>query len=127
MNCCVAEREEAPVFRRKLEVADVFWAHLDRVHKLSPAQAQVVWDICACRTKLLGGHVLSCDSCNHKENSYNSCCDRHCPKCQALVKARWLEAQKANLLPTQYFHVVFTIPHALNPLILCNRSFRDNR
>ncbi len=121
MNCCVARHEDAPVFRQKLEVADVFWTHLDRVHKLSPAQAQVVLDICTCRTKARGGHVLSCDSCNHKENSYNSCCDRHCPKCQALVKVRWLEAQKANLLPIQYFHVVFTIPHVLNQLALRNK------
>ena len=122
MNCAVAQREETPVLRQNLEVADVFRAHLDRVHKLSPAQAQVVWDICACRTKLLKGHVLSCDLCGHRENSYNSCGDRHCPKCQALVKARWLEAQKANLLPIQYFHVVFTIPHVLNQLSLRNKK-----
>ena len=122
MTALAARREESPVSRQRLEVADVFRAHLDRAHKLRPAQAQVVRNICACRTAQRGGHLLSCDFCEHQEHSYNSCCDRHCPKCQSLVKARWLEARKADLLPTQYFHVVFTIPHGLNSLVLRNKK-----
>jgi hypothetical protein len=74
-----------------------------------------------CRTAELGGHVDECDHCGALRISYNSCRNRHCPKCQCLDKERWLEARKEDLLPTQYFHVVFTIPEKLNPLALSNQ------
>ncbi len=74
-----------------------------------------------CRTPLLGGHVDQCDHCGHLEISYNSCRNRHCPKCQFLRKEEWIEARREDLLPIQYFHVVFTIPAGLNPLVLRNR------
>ena len=77
--------------------------------------------IAACRTAALGGHKDCCDSCGHVRISYNSCRDRHCPKCQSLKKAEWLEARRQRLLPTPYAHVVFTLPGALRPLLLANR------
>jgi len=74
-----------------------------------------------CRTALLGGHVDQCDHCGHLEISYNSCRNRHCPKCQFLRKEHWIEARRKDLLPIPYFHVVFTLPAELNPLFLRNR------
>lgn len=72
--------------------------------------------IVACRTAALGGHVERCDACGRLRYSYHSCRNRHCPKCQTLAKERWLAAQRAELLPAPYFHVVFTLPHQVNPL-----------
>ena len=74
-----------------------------------------------CRTAELGGHVDECDTCGSIRISYNSCRNRHCPKCQCLRKQQWIEARKEDLLPIPYFHVVFTIPEELNPLALRNR------
>jgi hypothetical protein len=79
-----------------------------------------MWCIEACRTAVLGGHVDVCDHCGHSAPSYNSCRNRHCPKCQSLAQAEWLEQRKARILPVHYFHVVFTIPHELGPL--CRRN-----
>lgn len=78
--------------------------------------------ILACRTAALGGHIQRCDSCGFARNAYNSCRNRHCPKCQALAKARWLAAREAELLPVKYFHTVFTLPHQLNALALANKK-----
>ena len=75
-----------------------------------------------CRTVVLGGHKDKCDHCGHLEISYNSCRNRHCPKCQTLAKEKWIEARGKDLLPVEYFHVVFTIPSELNPLVLLNRK-----
>ena len=72
----------------------------------------------SCRTAALGGHVALCQDCGHRHIAYHSCRNRHCPKCQALAQADWLEARRADLLPVDYFHVVFTLPHALCPLAL---------
>ena len=80
----------------------------------------------ACRTSLLGGHKDKCDSCGHIEISYNSCRNRHCPKCQFLKKEKWIEDRAEDLLPIQYFHVVFTIPAELNPLVLSNQKVMYN-
>jgi len=78
--------------------------------------------IVACRTAALGGHIERCDACGFTRQSYNSCRNRHCPKCQALAKARWLCAREAELLPVKYFHTVFTLPHELNALALGNKK-----
>jgi len=75
-----------------------------------------------CRTEALGGHVDKCDECGYIQISYNSCRDRHCPKCQTLSKERWIAARKDDLLPVQYFHVVFTIPEILNPIVFQNQK-----
>ncbi len=109
----------------KSEVADVFHLYGDRFcqnNALSNAQLKVMRHIKICRTAALGGHVEQCNNCGFERISYNSCRDRHCPKCQTLVKEKWLNDRKSELLPCGYFHLVFTIPHELNPIILCNKK-----
>lgn len=105
-------------------MADVFRLYGDDYRagqKLSIEQHRAMNRIAACRTPALGGHIDRCESCGHEHPSYNSCRDRHCPKCQTLAKERWLSDRKSELLPAPYFHVVFTLPHELNRLILHNR------
>lgn len=112
--------------RTRLEVADVFQSHgnafLDQYgDSLSSEQRRVLHDISDCRTAALGGHVEECDHCGHQRIAYNSCRNRHCPKCQATAAAQWMEAREAELLPVEYFHVVFTLPNALGPIALQNQ------
>jgi hypothetical protein len=105
-------------------VADVFRLHGEafrHTHRLPSAHLKVMRAIEACRSPALGGHVETCDACGFTRNAYNSCRNRHCPKCQALAKAQWLAARQAELLPVTYFHTVFTLPHELNALALCNK------
>lgn len=108
-----------------LRVADVFrsgWkAHLG-AQRVPHRLAQVARHIMECRTAAMGGHLHRCDACGAEVPLYNSCRDRHCPTCQTLRKQRWLEKRRAEVLPVPYFHVVFTLPHALNPLIAANRA-----
>jgi hypothetical protein len=111
--------------RPRLEVADVFRRHgdafLDRFGKgLSHEQRRVLHDVTVCRTAALGGHVEECDRCGHRQVAYNSCRNRHCPKCQAAAAAEWMEARESELLPVEYFHIVFTLPQVLNPIALQN-------
>ena len=87
----------------------------------SPEQRRVLRDLVRCRTAELGGHVEECDRCGQRRIAYNSCCNRHCPKCQAAARAQWLDQRSAELLPVEYFHVVFTLPHEIGPLALQNR------
>lgn len=111
--------EAGPPVRRSsrtLELADVFRAHGDRLGPMNPRQQQAARAIIACRTADLGGHLQACDHCGFRQISYNSCRDRHCPKCQGLSATRWVEARKADLLPVPYFHVVFTLPTSLHPI-----------
>ena len=91
-------------------------------YPVSHEQQKLLRDISICRTAVLGGHVDPCDSCNYLKVHYNSCRNRGCPICQGLDRERWLEARKAELLECGYFHVVFTLPHELNPLIFCNKK-----
>ncbi len=110
--------------KKKPEVADIFRLYGDDYRKfnsLSYEQNKAMHHIEICRTAVLGGHAEQCDQCEFERISYNSCRDRHCPKCQTLVKERWLNDRKAELLPCGYFHLVFTLPHDLNPIILCNK------
>jgi hypothetical protein len=110
--------------RPRFEVADILRTHGDeyrRAHKPSAAQQRVMRHLETCRTAALGGHRDTCGSCGHVRISYNSCRDRHCPKCQGLKRAEWLDARRQHLLPVPYFHVVFTIPDELNPLALRNK------
>ena len=102
-----------------MEIAEIFRTHgaaYRQTHTLSRAQRRAMQAIETCRTAALGGHRDTCDRCGAVQISYNSCRNRHCPKCQTLAKERWLEARRADLLPVEYFHVVFTLPHTLNPL-----------
>lgn len=108
------------------EVAEVFRQYgslyLDKYGSSTSAeQRRVLKDLTICRTAALGGHKLKCDVCGHEEFSYNSCRNRHCVKCQAAARAKWLEEQAANLLEVEYFHVVFTLPENLGPLALQNK------
>jgi Putative transposase/Transposase zinc-binding domain len=116
----------SPPGRPSLEVADIlrgeavsFWR--DYGDRLSSQQKRVYSDIQACRTAVMGGHVRACDHCDHHEISYNSCRNRHCPKCQALARAKWLQQRAAELLPISYFHVVFTLPAEIAALALSNK------
>lgn len=116
--------------RPALEVAQIFRHHgpdYRKNHRLRPEQHHAMRDIERCRTARLGGHVDSCSNgCGYLAISYNSCRNRHCPKCQSLKQAKWLEARLERLLPTHYFHLVVTLPHELNPLARCNRELVFN-
>ena len=108
-----------------IEIQDIFNQHGDeyrRNHRLPLNILKTMIDIEACRTAELGGHVDECDECGNVRVSYNSCRNRHCPKCQTLAKERWLEKRKEDLLPVGYFHVVFTIPEELNYITLTNQK-----
>ena len=112
--------------RPRVEVADIIRTHGDAFldaygNTLYPEQRRALTDLASCRTASLGGHVEACDRCEYWQIAYNSCRNRHCPKCQSTEAARWVEARAAELLPVEYFHVVFTLPAALGPLALQNR------
>jgi hypothetical protein len=107
-----------PARAGRWELADVVRTHAEHLDGLSPEQRRVLQAIAQCRTAALGGHRRQCEACGHEELSYNSCRDRHCPKCQGLDEVRWVEAQQRDLLPVQYFHVVFTVPTELHPVFL---------
>lgn len=103
----------------RLRVADVFrdhWPEYNKTNKVPSASAKAVRHIIQCRTKKLGGHLYQCCDCGSEVPVYNSCLDRHCPTCQNVRKQEWLEARQAELLPVQYFHVVFTLAHSLHIL-----------
>ncbi|WP_373415006.1 IS91 family transposase [Ensifer aridi] len=108
------------------EVADIFRrygeAYRAQHTSLSTAQRRVMTAIELCRTAALGGHVEACDQCGHKRIAFNSCRDRHCPRCQSLARAQWLEDRRAELLDTQYFHVVFTLPEAIAAIAYQNKA-----
>jgi hypothetical protein len=111
--------------RPSLEVADILRLHghaFVQAHAghLCGVQRRALADLAACRTAALGGHVAECTHCGAVQLAYNSCRNRHCPKCQAGVRARWLERERGLLLPVDYHHVVFTLPHHLNPLVQGN-------
>lgn len=113
--------------RPKFEVADVFRRYGDDYRQqhgasMSVAQRRVMHAIEVCRTAVLGGHLERCDQCGHERNAYNSCADRHCPKCQSLARAEWLENRRSELLNTQYFHVVFTLPEQIAPIAYQNKK-----
>jgi hypothetical protein len=112
--------------RPQFEVADVFRRYgaayrQEHGDSLSKAQRRVMTAIEVCRTAVLGGHLEQCDHCGHQRNAYNSCANRHCPKCQSLARAQWLEDRQSELLDTQYFHVVFTVPEQIATIAYQNK------
>lgn len=114
-----------------LEVADVFRDGESQFreqygHMLSREQRKVLKAITRCRTAALGGHVQECDLCHHRRIQYHSCRNRHCPKCQATARAKWMEARCQELLPAPYFHVVFTLPPQLAAIALQNKRLVYN-
>jgi len=115
------------VERPKIELADIIRQHGDAYRaqhesSLSSTQRRVMQAIAACRTAALGGHVEACDDCGHQRISYNSCRNRHCPKCQSLARAQWIEDRQAELLPVPYFHVVFTLPEEIAAIAYQNKA-----
>ena len=110
-----------------LELATVFRQvgpeyRRDNAGALSRAQLRVMSAIERCRTAALGGHVEQCDACGHQRIAFNSCRDRHCPKCQSLTRALWLDDRRAELLPVEYFHVVFTVPQPIEAIAYQNKA-----
>lgn len=108
--------------RPSAEVADIFRDHLHELGSIGPQQWKVVNALISCRTARLGGHLYACDNCGQTLPVYNSCRNRHCPKCQAAARAKWLDQRMGELLPVEYFHIVFTIPDVLNRLVLVNKA-----
>ena len=113
--------------RPALEVADIFgghgaaWRHANRGH-VSLDQLKVMSAIESCRTAALGGHVARCEKCSHTLIAYNSCRNRHCPKCQGAAAREWLAEREAELLPVPYYHVVFTLPAAIADIAYQNKA-----
>lgn len=111
--------------RPEIEVADIFCKYgpsYRASHKLPLQSLKVMSSIENCRTRALGGHIDKCNNCGRERNSYNSCRNRHCPKCQGLAQLKWLDKRQQELLPIKYFHLVFTIPFELNHLMLVNQK-----
>lgn len=125
MNKQIDQNSGSACKKKKLELADIMRNHHDEyltTHSSSIEQRKVMRHIMTCRTDDMGGYVERCDDCGHIRTMYYSCRNRHCPKCQTMVKEQWLNDRKAELLPCGYFHQVFTIAHDLNPVILYNRK-----
>jgi hypothetical protein len=115
------------VERPRIELADILRQYGDAYRaehdaSLSSTQRRVMQAITACRTAALGGHVEACDECGHQRIAYNSCRNRHCPKCQSLARAQWIEDRQAELLPCPYFHVVFTLPEEIAAIAHQNKA-----
>lgn len=111
--------------RQKLELSDILTKHADvflKEKKMVPVQYKAFRDIASCRTESMGGHAKSCDHCGYKQFSYNSCRNRHCPKCQYLKQVQWVEKLKSNLFDCPYYHIVFTLPKSLHKAIYINQS-----
>ena len=108
-----------------VELAGIFQKHGQRYrqqHRLTRSQLRLMRAIEVCRTAALGGHLEKCTHCPNQRNAYNSCRNRHCPKCQNLERGRWLDSRKAELLPVQYFHVVFTLPQQIARIAFYNQK-----
>src|SRR6266581_8028271 len=121
----LAACQRSAAARGGVELADIFRAYgasYRRDHPLPVSHLKVIEAVERCRTAALGGHIEQCDSCGFERPAYNSCRNRHCPKCQSLAKVKWLDKQKSELLPVGYFHLVFTLPHELNGLILTHQK-----
>jgi hypothetical protein len=110
-----------PFQRPALELAEIVRRHGHRLGDLGGEQQRILREIASCRTAALGGHVQTCDCCHFQRIAYNSCRNRHCPKCQASACARWMADRAEELLPVEYFHVVFTLPDAFNAMALPNK------
>ena len=112
-------------YRYAVEVADVLKlseSQLLGTHSFCAVQQKAFHDIVRCRTLLAGGHTNRCDKCGYEARAYNSCRNRHCPKCQFIKQEQWVDRLRGRLIPGRYFHVVFTIPQILNPLFYINQQ-----
>jgi hypothetical protein len=114
---------------QRIEIAHILYKHMgdyQNQYRLWPEHKKIVSDLLNCRTAYLGGHIDRCDNCGTVRIIYHSCRNRHCPKCQHMPRERWLEKRKGEILPVKYFHVVFTLPHELNTVILNNKKVMLN-
>ncbi len=110
--------------RQSYDLGELLREYQDQLtdkYSLSADQHKVLTDLTSCRTSALGGHQDYCDHCGHMQNSYNSCRNRHCPKCQYIKQAEWIDRLKHNLPPTRYFHLIFTIPQELHRIFYTNQ------
>ena len=115
--------------KHRLEIAHILHNHIgdyQNQYRLWAEHKKIVSDLLNCRTAHLGGHIERCDNCGTVRITYHSCRNRHCPKCQHMPRERWLQKRKNEILPVKYFHVVFTLPHELNPIILNNKKLMLN-
>ena len=113
----------------KWELADIFREYGDayhKAHRIPLSHHKVMHSVKVCRTSYLGGHMKTCDHCGYEHPVYNSCGNRHCPRCQSLAKLRWVKKREEELLPVDYFHNVFTLPHGLNALACTNKKLLYN-
>lgn len=111
--------------KQNIELSDIFRSHQEvflQKHKLCTEQRKAFKAIMQCRTSALGGHIDRCNNCGYTKQAYNSCRNRHCPKCQFVKKAQWVDKLSGNLPPAKHFHVVFTIPACLNKLFYINQK-----
>lgn len=111
--------------RQRYEIGELLKVHsheLSQKYKLSFTQERAIVDLIKCRTAEIGGHALKCTDCGHSEHAYNSCRNRHCPKCQFVKQAQWVDKLKSSLPATRYFHIVFTLPQALHKLFYVNQK-----
>ena len=129
MSICPEHSTQAVHNRPKYELADILKRYLPEYrkgHRLSLWQEKILYDIQVCRTAGCGAHVEVCSHCNYKQPAYNSCHNRHCPKCQGIIRRKWVAARLNELLPVPYYHIVFTLPHRLNKLALYNKNLIYN-
>ena len=120
-----ATEKRAPMTNSKWELADIFREFGEayrRSNRMPLSHIKVMHAVEVCRTSYLGGHMKVCSLCGYSHPTYNSCGNRHCPKCQSLAKLRWVKKREEELLPVDYFHNVFTLPHELNALARSNKK-----
>jgi hypothetical protein len=122
LDCPERPRDDTTTRVQMGDLVRVFADALRETCALTSAQHEVLIALSRCRTAALGGHLAVCDTCGHATPVYNSCRNRHCPTCQSLDQHRWLEARRERILPTRYFHVVFTLPEALREIVRYNRT-----
>ena len=129
MSSCLAHTRKAVGNRPKYELADILRRYLPtylKKHRISLWQHKILYYIQICRTAACGGHIEACDHCDYQQPAYNSCHNRHCPKCLGIARRRWVADRLKELLPVPYYHVVFTLPHRLNNLALYNKRLIYN-
>ena len=122
VDCPERPRDDTATRVQMGDIVRVFGDALRGTSALTSAQHEVLVALARCRTAALGGHLAVCDACGHATPVYNSCRNRHCPTCQGLDQHRWLEARRERILPTRYFHIVFTLPEALRAIVRYNRE-----
>jgi len=129
MSICSLHTKKFTGSRPKYELADILKRYLPlylKSHRISLWQNKILNAIQTCRTAECGGHIEVCDHCAYMQPAYNSCHNRHCPKCQGIARRKWVEERLQELLPVPYYHVVFTLPHRLNTLALYNKRLIYN-